>query len=162
MYEASATVLLTFLETTVAIERSLRAERNASPAMPPAWEASLAVAMPEKKGWGAAQATPNPQPAASGFPPGPGRCLVSLQVGLVPHLLLSVPLLPQGKGCFGQAPEPFHMHTPRSRRACSLAGLSPYFLGSRSNFVSFDPLLLPLFGEPDRPLATLIWGTDFF
>lgn len=38
----------------------------------------------------------------------------------------------------------------------SLAGLSPYFLGSRTNFVSFDPLLLPLLSH------TYLWNRFFF
>lgn len=77
MYEASATVLLTLPETTVAIERSLKAEQNTSLAMPPAWEASLAVAMPEK---GKGSSPGNPKPTASSI-------RISIRSGAMPCLV---------------------------------------------------------------------------
>lgn len=51
-----------------------------------------------------------------------------------------------------------HELAPHSayQKGGSLAGLSPYFLGSRTNFVSFDPLLLPLLSH------TYLWNRFFF
>lgn len=162
MYEASVTVLLMLPETTVAIERSLKQSKTCP------WQCHLRGRLIwlwqcQKKGRGAAQATPAPWPVASGLPSGPGRCLGSLQVGLMLHhpLLCRCYLKQKDALAKNWSPSTSTQHVVCSRRGYSLAGLSPYFLGSQNNFVSFDPLLLPLFREPDRHLATLICGKDF-
>lgn len=62
------------------------------------------------------------------------------------HLLFSALWSPEKEMIFGQDQEPFCMDisTVCVRSWGQTAGLSPYFLGSGNNFVSFDPLLLPL------------------
>lgn len=149
---------LTLLETTVTIEKNLKPEWNASLPMSPVWEATLAVAM-AGEGMGSNPGHPKLMASTIGISTW-SRAMPCLAVGgsdATFCLFLYRCYLKQNDALAeNRSPSACMHHIVCRRRGDSFAGLSPHFLGSQTNFIPFDPLL------PDRHLATLISGTDFF
>lgn len=105
-----------------------------------------------RKGWEAARASPSPQQTAWGFF-WSRQSLVLLQEGWCCTSSFLCPCyLRQNEVLAGTRELAQHS---AYQKGGSLAGLSPYFLGSRTNFVSFDPLLLLLLSH------TYLWNRFF-